>query len=144
MIVEQFKEMVIPIILQGLVSFIPLLFQIAAFVISFCAVIFVLYSVITVVCPELRGIIFGTIGGMLDNYKADRKERFANSPVGRGYAAYKERSGVHDGAEGIYIESRSLGPKEYNENEGSFSGYEWNEMNIVPEDNVDLEDRREY
>jgi len=122
--VDQFSAAILPIVVAGLTALIPILFKVAMALISLGAIVFAFYSVVTLVCPELQGIFTGTIGGMWSNYKADRLERLGRSSVGRGYATYKERSGVHDGAS-YPIESYSLGPHE--DSEGSFSGYDYNE-----------------
>jgi len=92
MIAEQFENILLPIVLNGLSSLISVLLHIAVILMSFFCVLYGTWLVVSLICPELHDIIVGTIGGVWDNYKADRKERFANSPVGRGYAAYKERS----------------------------------------------------
>jgi hypothetical protein len=138
MIVDQFKEIVLPQIVDNLLSLIPVLMKVAIGILLPFIIIFAFGIVVLLICPELRDIVGGTIGGIYHNYKSDRLERFRNSPVGRGYAAYKERVGVHDGAS-YSVESYSLGPVEHSVDSDSFSGYDYN-MDYGNVEFVDLED----
>ena len=108
---EQMKAIFLPQVTEALTALVPVLIQVAVAIIALCCVVVATYFVVKFICPELSDFISGVAGGMWDNYIADRKERFMNSPVGRGYALYKERSGVHDSTY-MPIESYSLGPRE--------------------------------
>jgi len=140
MITEQVKNMLYSQVIEALTWLVPKLIQIGGGILVLFVVVWIAWTIIGFICPEISDFVHGVAGEMWGNYKSERAERFANSPVGRGVAAYKERSSVHEGAS-YPVESYSLGPKEYQENGGSFSGYDYNNMyDIVPGDNVDLED----
>jgi len=136
MIANDVNNIILPIVLDSLAGLVPVLFMVGSAVVFLSVVLFTVYEVLKFVSPTFAGVVDEYWNG----YRSDVRENFLGSPLGRAYSAYRERSGVHDGAE-LYIESRSLGPKEYIENKGSFSGYDFSDkMNIVPADNVDLED----
>jgi len=124
MILEQFKNMLLTMVLDALSFLLPKLFFIATAFLTLVCVLFFFYSVLRLLVPEIHDLIAGVAGEMWSAKKARVRENFSNSPVGSAYASYKEHSSVHDGAE-VYVESYSLGPKEHSENVGSFSGYDY-------------------
>jgi len=127
-------------VLSALAPLVPFLIRIGGAILCLCVVVFLTYSIVVLVCPELGDLFSGVARGMWGDWKSARAASFAESPVGRAYSSYKERAGVHDGAS-YPVESCSLGPREDSGGGGSFSGYDYGEhLDIVPSDNVDLED----
>jgi len=136
MIAKQFQDILLPQILTFISGLVPYLCVIAGALLSLLLIGLALFYNLRLLNDSgvLRNPVFGTLGAMIDNYKAERLERFSNSPIGRGYAAYKE-SMAYEADEAMQIESISLGPKE--EFHADFGGYEPDYGNV---EFTDLED----
>jgi len=131
---DGFMNILLPRVVDNLTALMPVFLRVVVVVLSPIIIVFATGLVVLMICPELRGILSCTVGEMWSNYKS---ERFPNSPIGRGYAAYKERS-----SDSVYmpIESYSLGPREDFDSPSLGDGVDYTGYGNVYLDHVDRED----